>query len=1100
MRNSSFIFHDVRGARWKRFKVVAGLGTFVGITALVLFVQALFVSPKFNQPNSLQNLKKQIKAYDRTRSPGQSESDKALSKQLARATPSSSGGAHVLRPALTSGIRAAFFAGWDEAAFRSLVAHQDLLTHVCPEWLSFTTFEGGIKEDEDAGLDRIPASKSFKLMPVLSNLSDSKRVPEGVEYLAQSDEKTRDKFVAQLVAHLQKIKANGVVIDWEEIDPGLSDEISTLIITIADGLRAQGLDTWICVTMDAGFGVYNFDRLTPHVNKFVALLHDESGEGDSPGPLASQDWFDGWLQVISHCAPPEKWIASLGSYASDWEEDSHEGEQISFADAMSRAGNSGASGVKTEAPTFNGSFSYFYEGKSHDVWFLDVASFTNQLDEIRAYGFDGIVVNRLGIEDPSIWNIIATEMEGKPLKLDRAIPVGNSITSIGAGEIVSLDPTTSDGRRLFTTASDGKISCQYETLPSYPTLFRLGANQKDSVALTFDDGPDPDWTPAILDILKSKGIKATFFVVGTEAERYPEIIERIVAEGHEIGNHTFTHPNLAEAPASLIKLELNATQRLIESLTGRSTTLFRPPYNADSRPANLQELLPIGIAQSLGYMTVLENVDPRDWQKPNKNKLLERVKDELPRGNIILLHDGGGDRSATVEALPKILDYLKERGNRVVLLSGLLGLDDEQIMPHLKEENKSIHLLASGIGFQVFHFLQDFLHMFLVIATILVLIRTVLVLILAQIHKNPSPEGDLFTPPPISVLIPAFNEEKVIAKTIRALLASDYPGSMEILVIDDGSTDGTATTVQSFSDSRVRLITQKNAGKAHALQRGVEESKSEFLIFVDADTQFEKDALRYLVTSCQNPKVGAVSGHARVGNLQTFLARCQDLEYVCGFNLDRRAYAAWNCITVAPGAISVVRKSAIVAAGGFSYETLAEDTDLTLSIHKAGYRIEYQSEAVAHTEAPETYPTLARQRFRWAYGTLQCAWKHRDIIFNPQFKALGWFSLPGIWFFQVILVAFSPFVDLLFLQSLLFGNMWDVLPYFIAFLFCDLILAAAAVAMEGLPLRDSFRIIPQRFVYRPLLSYVIWKSILHALRGAWVGWGKLQRTASVSMP
>ncbi|MFZ4778475.1 MAG: glycosyltransferase, partial [Terrimicrobiaceae bacterium] len=174
--------------------------------------------------------------------------------------------------------------------------------------------------------------------------------------------------------------------------------------------------------------------------------------------------------------------------------------------------------------------------------------------------------------------------------------------------------------------------------------------------------------------------------------------------------------------------------------------------------------------------------------------------------------------------------------------------------------------------------------------------------------------------------------------------------------------------------------------------------------------------------------------------------------------------------------------------------------DLTLSIHKAGYRIEYQPDAVAHTEAPETFSTLARQRFRWAYGTLQCACKHRDIIFNPHFKALGWFSLPGIWFFQVILVAFSPFIDLLFLQSLLFGKMWDIFPYFIAFLICDLLLALAAVALEGLPLRVALWIIPQRFVYRPLLSYVIWKSILHALRGAWVGWGKLQRTASASIP
>lgn len=1066
---------------------------------MVVFIQALFVSPKFDQPNSLENLKRQIKAYEKqARRGGLSESDKALSRQLAQGSQAAPGRApspSVLNP----GIRAAFFAGWDEAAFRSLAGNHDLLTHLCPEWLSFTTMEAGIQEDEDAGIERIPASKSCKLMPVLSNLDGSKRIPEGLEFLSQAGEQERKDFTGQLAAHLRKVKAAGVVIDWEEIDPGLSGELTNLVCSIADGLRARGLETWLCVTMDAGFDVYDFERLAPHVDRFVALLHDENGEGDYAGPLASQDWFDGWMKVLSRSASPEKWIASLGSYACDWEGGGATGEQISFADAMSRAGNSGASRVTIGPPTYNGSFSYFYEGAAHEVWFLDAASFANELNAVRDYGFGGVMVSRLGIEDPSIWSLIAEEMEGKPIKPSSSVQGGNAITSIGTGEIVSLDPTTFNGWRIFSAGPNGQISCQYDFLPSYPTLFRIGANRENAVALTFDDGPDPEWTPAILDILKSRGIKATFFVVGAEAERYPELIQRIVAEGHEIGNHTFTHPNLAEAPAPLIKLELNATQRLIESLTGRSTTLFRPPYNADSRPANLQELLPIGIAQSLGYITVLENVDPRDWQKQDPIELLQRVKDELPRGNILLLHDGGGDRSATVAALPKILDYLGERGNPVVLISGLLGLDEDKVMPPLTEEKRSIHLFASGMGFHVLHLLRDLLHSFLVAATMLVLLRTALVLILARTHKNPSSHDD-YPSPPVTILVPAFNEAKVIAKTIHCLLASDYAGKFEVLVIDDGSTDATSEEVLAIPDPRVRLITQNNSGKAHALQKGVGESATEFLVFVDADTQFEKDALRRLISSCQDPRVGAVSGHARVGNLSSFLARCQDLEYICGFNLDRRAYAAWNCITVAPGAISAIRKSAILAAGGFSYETLAEDTDLTLSIHKAGYRIEYQPEAVAHTEAPETFATLVRQRFRWAYGTLQCAWKHRDIIFNPRFKALGWFSLPGIWFFQVILVAFSPFIDLLFLQSLLFGNMGDILPYFLAFLLCDLVLATSAVAMEGLPLVLALRIIPQRFVYRPLLSYVIWKSIVHALRGAWVGWGKLQRTASVSMP
>ncbi len=1098
MRKNRFIFQDLNGSRWRRFKWFAGGGIFLGAVALVLFIRSIAVSPEFEQPNSLQNLKRQItpRANDH-RQVTLSQSDRALSRQLRINKPSP--GRTGSRPPDNGGIRAAFFMGWDEAAFRSLLANKEILTHLCPEWLSFTDLEAGIQEDIDSNLERIPREESFKLMPTLSNLDGSKRVPEAVEALAQADRGQQQDFVASLVAHLLNVKADGMVIQWEEIDPGLSDELTGFVILIADGLKAEGLDTWLCVTMDSGFAVYDYDRLAPHVDRFVAMLHDENGEGDHAGPLASQDWFDGWMKVISRSAAPEKWIASLGSYGCDWEEGSTCGEQVSFADVMSRAGNSGAVGLQTTAPSYNGTFAYHINGKGHEVWFLDAASFVNQLNAVNDFGFAGVMVNRLGLEDPSIWNILTQAISGKPLHPAALIPGGNAITSIGAGEIVSLDPTTFDGHRINSLDQKGRYTSDYQKLPSFPTLFRSDSANDAFVVLTFDDGPDPRWTPAILDILKSRGLKAVFFVLGSQAERHPEIVKRIIAEGHEIGNHSFTHPNLAEVPSARIQLELNATQRLIESIVGHSTTLFRPPYSADSRPANPGELLPIAVAQSLGYMTILENVDPKDWQEPPVDELLQRLRDQLPFGNIILLHDGGGDRSSTVAALPEILDYIQERGNTPVLLSEFLGLHEKKIMPPLAEDKGSLNVVASGLGFQSLRLLQDMLHIFLIVATILVVLRTVLVLILARTHKNPASIKDCL-PPPVTILVPAYNEAKVISKTITSLLASDYRGDIRILVIDDGSTDATSAEVLAFRDPRVRLVVKKNAGKARALQLGVTLAETEFLVFVDADTQFEKQALRLLVSSCQDPKVGAVSGHARVGNLGSFLARCQDLEYICGFNLDRRAYAVWNCITVAPGAISMVRKSAIIAAGGFSHETLAEDTDLTLAIHKSGYRVEYQPAAIAHTEAPETVSALASQRFRWAYGTLQCVCKHRHMIFNPQFKALGWFSLPGIWFFQVILVAFSPLIDLLFLQALVFGRVGDVLPYFLAFLTCDLLLAAVAVSMEGLPLRVALRIVPQRFIYRPLLSFVIWKSIAQALRGAWVGWGKLQRTASVAIP
>jgi len=322
---------------------------------------------------------------------------------------------------------------------------------------------------------------------------------------------------------------------------------------------------------------------------------------------------------------------------------------------------------------------------------------------------------------------------------------------------------------------------------------------------------------------------------------------------------------------------------------------------------------------------------------------------------------------------------------------------------------------------------------------------------------------------------------------------------LEVLVVDDGSSDDTTTEVEKIArqDGRVRLVRQANRGKAVALRRGLSLLQHELIVFLDADTHLQSDTLRHLVRPMSDELVVAVSGHAKVGNLRTFIARCQALEYTCGFNLDRRAYDRWNCITVVPGAISAMRRSAIARAGGLSLDTLAEDTDLTLALHKGRDRIVYVPEAIAWTEAPETLRTLARQRFRWAYGTLQCLWKHREKVFNWRYRGLGWFSLPSVWFFQILLVAFTPLVDLFLLASLPFGAWRAVLPFVVVFLAMDVILATLACLLEREPILRAWRIIPMRLIYRPLLSYVIWKAILRAIKGAWVGWGKLERTASV---
>ena len=491
----------------------------------------------------------------------------------------------------------------------------------------------------------------------------------------------------------------------------------------------------------------------------------------------------------------------------------------------------------------------------------------------------------------------------------------DTITDVGDGEIVTVDASRSDGARTIAVDGHGYLTAKYTRFPEFPTLYHQGAGDPHQVAITFDDGPDPEWTPKILDILKAEKVKAAFFLVGVNAEHYPGLVRRIVEEGHEIGNHTYYHPNLALCWPEHVRLELNATQLLLETITGRATTFFRPPYAADTSPSRLSELMPLQVAQNLNYLVVLENIDPQDWARPGSDIILQRVKQQRRDGSIILLHDAGGDRSQTVEALPAILDWLRTRGDTVVPLSRLIGTTRDAVMPPLPKHHQALTRLVSGTGFRVYHAVEEFLWAFMIVATALVVVRTLLVIWLAYRFRR-KPQVDFAEP--ASVVIAAYNEAKVIGGTLGTLLDTTYPGDLEVIVVDDGSTDDTAAEVERCAalDSRVRLFHQENRGKAQALQRALAAVRHPIVIFIDADTQCQRDTLPRLLEPFADAQTGAVSGHAKVGNLRKFIARCQALEYTCGFNLDRRAYHRWNCITVVPGAISAVRKAVLDRAGG----------------------------------------------------------------------------------------------------------------------------------------------------------------------------------------
>ena len=1105
-----FVFSDPTGKRWPRLRLILLIGGVLFFLATVLFVQTLFVTPQMNVPFSLRQLKGQLKALQKENPAGQLSASSLLWQKFGAARQAAkklAGTAPTAPPKRLSGkkppdneVRLAFYVNGDPYSYASLQQHTAQITHVCPEWMTVVNGLGDLQIDADTRVSKLIANKGIALMPLLTNLVGDTWQPEAIENLAHGPAKRQDGFIERVLSVLRSAKASGVVVDWQQIDPAYKKDITKFIDKFADALHDDNKELWLCVQPGQDLDYIDFEAIGDNVDHFVAMLFDETSDTDPPGPLASRSWFEGWVRVLLEGSDTKQWIIAIGSYGYDWTIGGKKAELIAFSEAMSRANDAETKSVEVNGPSYSPYFYFQDEDKEHAVWFLDAVTFLNQVREVRNQKAGGFAVYRLGSEDPAIWDALNVPRD---FKLDNptrqaleVIPSTDTIADVGDGEIVTVDENRTDGMRKLAVDADGYLTAKYTKFAEFPTLYHQGAGGEHQVAITFDDGPDPRWTPKVLDILKAANVKAAFFLVGVNAERYPGLVRRIVNEGHEIGNHTYYHPNLALCWPEHIRLELNATQLLLETITGRATTLFRPPYAADTGPTQLSELAPLKIAEDLNYLVVLENIDPQDWAKPGADIILRRIKQQRHDGSVILLHDAGGDRSQTVEALPQILDWLHTRGDTVVPLSTLLGTTRDAVMPPLQGNSQSITRFVSSTGFRIFHGIEEFLWAFMIVATALVVLRTLIVIWLAYRFRR-GPKSNFAEP--ISVVVAAYNEEKVIAGTLRTLLATDYQGEIEVVVVDDGSRDQTAAEVERVaqSESRVRLLQQDNHGKARALQRGLATARYGIVVFIDADTQCQRDTLPRLLEPLANTDVGAVSGHAKVGNLRTFIARCQALEYTCGFNLDRRAYNRWECITVVPGAISALRKDAINEAGGLSLETLAEDTDLTLSLHRHRQRIVYVPGAIAWTEAPESVRTLARQRSRWAYGTLQCLWKHRDMVFNWNYRALGWFSLPSIWFFQIILVAVTPMVDLFLLASLPFGVWNAVLPFVIIFLAMDVILATLACMLEREPLVRAWRILPMRLIYRPMLSYCIWKAILRAIKGAWVSWGKLERTASV---
>lgn len=638
---------------------------------------------------------------------------------------------------------------------------------------------------------------------------------------------------------------------------------------------------------------------------------------------------------------------------------------------------------------------------------------------------------------------------------------------------------------------------------------RTVAPADKTLALTFDDGPDPVWTPRILDVLRKHHVHATFFVVGSAAIDNPDLVRRILADGNEVGVHTLTHADLGKAPAWRQQLEIQGDQQAIAGITGHAATLLRPPYSSENEAVRDGTWSAMRTAANEGYLTVLTTKDSEDWQRPGVAAIEKNLAPSGPQGQVLLMHDGGGDRQQTVAALDSALTTFADQGFRVTTVGAAVGITSMRDA----SAGEQISGTAFVWGIRLSDFVITAISWALVAAGAVTVIRALLVVGVAAHHRRASRRSqapgrrrrrlDVPVRPeitePVSVIVPAYNEAAGIEAAVRSIVASTHP--VEVLVVDDGSTDNTADIVEALDLPGVTLIRKENGGKPSALNAGLAAASHDLVVMVDGDTVFEPETVHALIQPFANPQVGAISGNTKVANRGGMLGAWQHIEYVVGFNLDRRLFDVAECMPTVPGAIGAFRRDALLRVGGVSDDTLAEDTDLTMALCRDGWRVVYQDNARAWTEAPESLGALWKQRYRWCYGTLQAMWKHRGAVLQGGAAGkLGRRGLGYLLLLQVLLPLFAPVVDVFAVYGMIFLDPVRIGMLWLVFLLIQFLMAAYAFRLDNERLRPLWTLPLQQFVYRQLMYLVVIQSVVTALAGVHLRWHRMERYGSLRVP
>jgi peptidoglycan-N-acetylglucosamine deacetylase len=1006
-------------------------------------------------------------------------------------------------------VKAAFYVNWDQQSANSLQKNIGNLNMVLPEWIFQKDSKANIELQIDSTSLNVMRKNKVAILPMLSNNYNDRWNGDSTLLLLK-DSLKRSLLISRIKAILDKNKFQGINIDLESLPEATIPFLMKFSKELSMALQPSGYLTSIDVDpMDKRF---SFKELASYYDFIFLMAYDEHYPEGKPGSISSLPYIEKALDNAMKDVPSEKFVLCIAGYGYDWTIGGT-GKDITYNDFISLV-NENKSPVSFDMKQSDLSMTYYDDDDvtKHEVHCNDAAGIFNILRTAEDYNTAGTALWYIGSEDTRIWNYYSKNLNEDYLNIHpfnyKKLQSLNAISSVeydGNGEVLEIisEPKPGNATIHFDINDQLIISEKYDSVPSSFLVKRYGTKNPKQIAITFDDGPDEDYTPHILDILKEKHVPATFFVTGINSENNIPLIERIYREGHEIGDHTFTHPNLEITSPNRERIELRSTRLLLESILGYSTILFRPPYNTDAEPKTMYQLKPLVTAFDEGFICVASSIDPNDWQEGvSADTIVARAIAQQNLGNVILLHDAGGERSQTLLALPRIIDYYKKQGFQFVSVSTLMGKSRDQIMPKVQGQRYTATLdkLLFFFAFIWEHFLDGFF----VIAIFLIIGRLVAVALLAILqHRKERKEKrkiDLTYLPKVSIIVPAYNEEVNAVRTVNGLLLSDYP-NFDIIFVDDGSKDKTyANILAAFENNlKVRVLTKPNGGKASALNFGIEQADGEILVCIDADTILTRDAISLMIPFFVDGKVAGVAGSVRVGNTLNLLTNWQSIEYITSQNFDRRAFDFVNAILVIPGAIGAFRKSAIDEIGAFTTDTLAEDCDLTLRLLCAGYIVRTCNEAMALTEAPEDRPMFLKQRFRWSFGMMQSFWKHRDLLFSFKKINIGWIVLPNLLIYNFIIPLFSPVVDIMFIAGLFTKHAGEYLFFYVLYFVVDCIISSLAYRYDNqnFDIKTALYLFIQRFIYRQLLFFVLLKAYLKAMKGELASWGVLKRTGNV---